>query len=190
MKPLAAGDIVSSYAGVRPLYDDGAANPSEITRDYVLRVDHEGGRAPLLTVFGGKITTYRRLAEEAVAKLAPFFPGLPGEWTARETLPGGDVGRFNAFRDEMLERYRGVGREAVEGVIRRHGSRAPAILGEARSLEDLGRHFGAGLTEREIEHVRREEWAVTAEDILWRRTRCGLHLDGAAREAVRAYVGR
>ena len=128
-KPLAQADIVSSYAGVRPLYDDGAANPSEITRDYVLRVDHEGGRAPLLTVFGGKITTYRRLAEEAVAKLAPFFPGLRGEWTAREALPGGDVPDYNAFRDEMFARYSKLGRDLVEGIVHRHGSRETRILG-------------------------------------------------------------
>src|SRR3954469_19487489 len=189
-KPLSPTDIVASYAGVRPLYDDGAANPSEITRDYVLRVDHEGGRAPLLTVFGGKITTYRRLAEEAVGKLKPFFPGLPAPWTANELLPGGDVGRFNGFRDEMQSRYGALGRDLVEGVVRRHGNLATAILGDARSINDLGKHFGAGLTEREVDYLQRQEWALTTEDILWRRTRCGLHLDEAGREAVRAHVGR
>ena len=187
-KPVVQADIVSSYAGVRPLYDDGAANPSEITRDYVLRVDHEGGRAPLLTVFGGKITTYRRLAEEAIAKLAPFFPGRPGEWTAKETLPGGDV-RYNAFRDEMFGRYPKLGRDLVEGLVHRHGSIAPRILGDAKSIADLGRHFGAGLTEREIAYLREEEWARTAEDVLWRRTRCGLHMDEAQRREVAAFLG-
>jgi glycerol-3-phosphate dehydrogenase len=175
-KPLGRTDVVSSYAGVRPLYDDGSANPSEVTRDYVLKVDHENHAAALLTIFGGKITTYRRLAEEALAKLAPFFPGLKGSWTATETLPGGNVGHFNRFRDEMHEKHSNLGRDLVEGIVRRHGSRAPAVLGDARSIADLGRHYGAGLTEREVEWLRSEEWAQTAEDVLWRRTKCGLHM--------------
>jgi glycerol-3-phosphate dehydrogenase len=198
-KPLSAADVVSSYAGVRPLYDDGTDNPSEVTRDYVLKVDSIELRddaktprraAPLLTVFGGKITTYRRLAEEAMGKLAPFFPGLKGDWTAGQALPGGTMPHFNAFRDEMQARYPKLGRELVESVVRRHGSRAPDVLGEARAPADLGRNFGAGLTEREIEYLRAEEWAVTAEDILWRRTKCGLHMQEAERRAVEEYLGR
>ncbi len=183
-RPLAASDVVSSYAGVRPLYDDGSENPSEVTRDYVLKLDHEAHRAPLVTLFGGKITTYRRLAEEALAKLAPFFPGMKGDWTATEPLPGGDVAHFNAFRDEMRARYQGLPRDLVEGVVRRHGSRAPRVLGEAKRLEDLGRNFGAGLTAREVEYLRAEEWAMSAEDVLWRRTKCGLHMTEAERRAV------
>jgi glycerol-3-phosphate dehydrogenase len=189
-RPLARGDVVSSYAGVRPLYDDGSSNPSEVTRDYVLRVDHGGQRAPLVTIYGGKNTTYSRLAEEAVGKLAPFFPGLKGDWTAGEPLPGGAVPHFNHFRDEMQQRYASLGRDLVEGVVRRHGSRTPAVLQDAKSIGDLGRHFGAGLTEREIAFLRAEEWAMTAEDVLWRRTRCGLHMDEAARRAVRDLLGR
>ena len=189
-RPLTEADIVSSYAGVRPLHDDGSANPSEVTRDYVLKVDHEARRAPLLTVFGGKITTYRRLAEEAMAKLAPFFADLGGDWSAGEALPGGDVEHFNAFRDEMHARYPTLGRELVEGVVRRHGSRTPRVLGEASTLADLGIHFGAGLTSREIDYLVAEEWAQSAEDVLWRRTKCGLHLDEPARAAVKEYLGR
>jgi glycerol-3-phosphate dehydrogenase len=189
-KPLSSADVVSSYAGVRPLYDDGSDNPSEVTRDYVLKVDHDAHRAPLLTVFGGKITTYRRLAEEAMGKLAPFFPGLKGEWTAGEALPGGAMPHFNAFRDEMHRAYPKIAREHMEGIVRRHGSRAGVVLGDARSLEDLGRHFGAGLTQREVEYLRAEEWAATAQDILWRRTKCGLHMSDAERRAVGEYLGR
>ena len=189
-RPLAEAEIAWSYAGVRPLYDDGSEDPSKVTRDYVLKVDGRAGEAPLLTVFGGKITTYRRLAEEAIEKLAPWFPGLPGEWTAREPLPGGDVGRFNAFRDEMHARYSTLGRELVDGIVRRHGSRAPRILGNARSIAELGRHFGAGLTEREVEYLAAEEWAETAEDVLWRRTKCGLHMDAAQRSAVEEFLKR
>ncbi len=188
-RPLAAADVVSSYAGVRPLYDDGSDNPSEVTRDYVLKVDRGGGQdaAPLLTVFGGKITTYRRLAEEAMAKLAAFFPGMKGDWTASEALPGGDLD-YNAFRDEMHARHPQLGREVVAGIVKRHGSRAGSILGEAKVLGDLGRHFGAGLTEREIDYLRSAEWAVTADDVLWRRTKCGLHMSAAERAAVRDFM--
>ncbi len=187
-KPLSAKDIVWSYAGVRPLYDDGSANPSEVTRDYVLKVDEEAGKAPLLTVFGGKITTYRRLAEEALAMLKPFFPSARGEWTAGEELPGGDVGHFNAFRDAMHARYPNLGRELVDGIVRRHGSRAPKILRDARFAEGLGRNFGAGLTQHEIEYMVAEEWAATAEDILWRRTKCGLHMTPPQRESVAEFM--
>jgi glycerol-3-phosphate dehydrogenase len=187
-KPVRESDIVSSYAGVRPLYDDGSDNPSEVTRDYVLRVDHEGHRAPLLTVFGGKITTYRPLAEEALGKLAPFFPGMKGDWTAREPLPGGDVGHFNAFRDDMHRRYETLGRDLVDGIVRRHGSRSVRLLGNARTIADLGRHFGGGLTEAEVRYLVADEWAETAEDILWRRTKCGLHMTSAQRESVTAFL--
>jgi glycerol-3-phosphate dehydrogenase len=187
-KPVAAKDIVWSYAGVRPLYDDGTANPSQVTRDYVLKVDEERGSAPLLTVFGGKITTYRRLAEEAMEMLKRFFPDARGDWTASEELPGGDVGHFNAFRDAMHARYPNVGRELVEGIVRRHGSRAPKILRDARFAEGLGRNFGGGLTQHEIEYLVAEEWAATAEDVLWRRTKCGLHMTPPQRESVAAFM--
>jgi glycerol-3-phosphate dehydrogenase len=188
-KPISKADIVASYAGVRPLYDDGSSNPSEITRDYVLKVDHEGGQAPVLAVFGGKITTYRRLAEEALEKLKPFFPGMKGEWTATEALPGGNIGHFNAYRDEMQKRYATLGRDLVESLVRRHGTRAKDILGDAKGIGDLGRHFGAGLTEREVEYLKREEWARTADDVTRRRTKAYLHLDDAGQRAVAEYLG-
>ena len=188
--PLAAGDVVSSYAGVRPLYDDGSPNPSEVTRDYVLKLDRgSGAEPPLLTVFGGKITTYRRLAEEALAKLAPFFPAVRGEWTGREALPGGDTDPALP-PGELQARYAGLGAALLAGILRRHGSRTAHVLGEARQRADLGRDFGAGLTEREIDYMRAHEWALTAEDVLWRRSKCGLHMDAAGRAAVREHLGR
>jgi glycerol-3-phosphate dehydrogenase len=187
-RPIAAADIVHSYAGVRPLYDDGSDNPSEVTRDYVLKVDRDGKTAPLLTVFGGKITTYRRLAEEAVEMLEAFFTMRKGAWTATEELPGGDVGHFNAYRDAMQARYPELGRDLVDGVVRRHGTRTPKILRDARSAEELGRSFGAGLTQREIEYLIVEEWAETAEDILWRRTKCGLHMTAQQADAVAEFL--
>ena len=185
--PISSTDVVSSYAGVRPLHDDGSANPSEVTRDYTLKMDVED-KAPLLTVFGGKITTYRRLAEEAMAHLAPYFKAATGEWTATEALPGGDVGHFNGFRDAMHAKYPRLGRDLVEGVVRRHGSRATRVLKDASLPEQLGRNFGAGLTEREIDYLVSEEWARTAEDVLWRRTKCGLRMTVPQREAVEAFM--
>jgi glycerol-3-phosphate dehydrogenase len=187
-KPLTRADVVSTYAGVRPLHDDGSANPSQVTRDYELRLDEQDGKVPLLTLFGGKITTYRCLAEEVLAKLAPHFPRAKGPWTATEPLPGGDTRHFNAFRDRMRETYPTLGRDLVEGVVRRHGSRTPKVLGDAQSLDALGRYFGGGLTQREIQYLVAEEWAETAEDVLWRRTKCGLHMTEAERTAVDKYM--
>jgi D-erythritol 1-phosphate dehydrogenase len=182
-KPIARSDVVWSYAGVRPLYDDGTSDPSAVTRDYVLKVDHANRMAPLLTVFGGKLTTYRCLAEDAMDKLAPFFPGLKGRWTDSEKLPGGDVPHFNRYRDEMSARFPELGRDLLEGIVHRHGSRAPDVLGETRHLSDLGRYFGGGLTEREAAYFRVHEWAKTADDVLWRRTKCGLHMTPGERQA-------
>jgi glycerol-3-phosphate dehydrogenase len=187
-KPLSREQIVWSYAGVRPLYDDGSANPSQITRDYVLKLDEEGGKAPLLTLFGGKITTYRPLAEEAMEKLRRFYPAMRGDWTANEELPGGDVGHFNAFRDAMFARYPNLARELVDSVVRRHGALTTKILRDAKYVEGLGRNFGANLTQFEIEYLVAEEFAQTAEDVLWRRTKCGLHMTQAQRDAVAEFM--
>lgn len=186
--PIAQKDVVWSFAGVRPLYDDGQSDPSSITRDYVMELDDEGGRAPALSVYGGKLTTYRCLAESALAKLAPFFPSMGRPWTDREPLPGGGMAHFNAFRDEIHDTHKGFPREMLEGLVRRHGTRAKEVLGDAKAPGDLGRQFGHGLTEREVDFLVRDEWAEEAEDILWRRTKCGLHLDAAQKAALADYL--
>jgi glycerol-3-phosphate dehydrogenase len=121
-------------------------------------------------------------------KLRAAFSAMRGEWTASEALPGGEI-NFNAFRDTMHARYPSLGRELLAGIVRRHGGLTPKMLGDAKRLDDLGRHFGGGLTEREIAYLRAEEMAMTAEDILWRRTKCGLHMTEAERAAVREHVG-
>ena len=190
-KPVAASDVVWSYAGVRPLYDDGSANPSAITRDYVLKLEaDENGQAPLLSVFGGKITTYRRLAEAALAELKGFFPQMKGEWTREKPLPGGDMPRGNlaAYERELAARYPGLSAEYRAALVRRHGTRAPLLLGQAKTAADLGAHFGHTLYAAEIDYLVAVEWARGAEDVLWRRTKCGLHLSAAQREAVAAYL--
>jgi glycerol-3-phosphate dehydrogenase len=174
-------DVVWHFSGLRSLVDDGAPDPSEVTRDYVLELDDAG--APLLTVIGGKITTYRSLAEQALDKLAPFFPSASSRWTARAVLPGGERG-FD------VDRYPDLPSELIQRVAHTYGTRAEALLGDARSLADLGEHFGAGLTAREVAYLVAREWAQTAEDVLFRRTKLGLHIssEGAARLA--AYMGR
>ena len=196
-RPLASTDIVWTYSGVRPLYDDGTSDPSAVTRDYVLKVDAapngaNGGRAPVLSVFGGKITTYRKLAEAALAELAPFFPEMKAAWTRDAVLPGGDLPNRDrgAWLDELARRYPALPPPLLQGLAHRHGSRATEVLGNARAPADLGEDFGAGLTEREIAYLREREWASSAEDIRWRRTKCGLSMTPRERERVAAFVGQ
>jgi glycerol-3-phosphate dehydrogenase len=189
-KPLSRDDIVWTYSGVRPLYDDGASDPSAVTRDYVLKVDAENGAAPVLSSFGGKITTYRKLAEHAMRDLAPFFPGMKGEWTATAALPGGDLPNRDraSWESELRQKYPKIDAAILHGIARRHGTRAATILGDAKTTADLGRDFGAGLTQREVDYLVREEWALTADDVLWRRTKCGLPMTQAQRHAVAEYL--
>ncbi|HXX83703.1 MAG TPA: glycerol-3-phosphate dehydrogenase [Casimicrobiaceae bacterium] len=190
-RPPVPSDIVWSYSGVRPLYDDGSADPSAVTRDYVLKLDSgENGKAPLLSVYGGKITTYRRLAEQALSELAAFFPGMKSAWTHGEPLPGGDVprGDLSQYRSQLAARYPILPDECREALLRRHGTRATRLLGEARTTADLGTHFGDTLYAAEIDYFVAQEWARSAEDVLWRRTKCGLHLTPTQREAVGLYL--
>ena len=179
-------EVLWRYAGVRPLYDDGSQDPSAITRDYTLRVDDEQGAAPVLSVFGGKITTYRRLAESAVDKLAPYFPAMKPAWTAQARLPGSDFVDRDAAKRELQERYSEVAPNVLQGVFRRHGTLAAQVLGDGR----VGEYYGAGLTERELAYLREREWARTAEAILWRRTKCGLRMTEEQRARVAQVVGR
>ena len=191
-KPLTRADIVWTFSGVRPLYDDGASDPSAITRDYVFKLDTgaDPGGAPVLSIFGGKLTTYRKLGEHAMSELKRFFPAMKPDWTADEVLPGGDLpaGGIAAWVAEMQRRYAGLPADLVRGVARRHGSLAPKVLGSAKALPDLGEHFGNGLTAAEIDYLVREEWALTVDDVLWRRTKCGLGMSEADQARVAAYL--
>jgi glycerol-3-phosphate dehydrogenase len=190
-KPVLESDIVWTYAGVRPLYDDGSNNPSEITRDYVLKVDHDNGALPLLSIFGGKITTYRRLAEHALQELKPFYPAMKNEWTATVPLPGGDIESVAASTQMITKKYPVLPVDFVKRLVMRHGSRVENVLKDVAKMSDLGTKFGQGanlLCEREIEFFIREEWARTADDILWRRTKCGLHMDDVERERASVFI--
>ena len=177
--PVTPADVVWTYSGVRPLIDDGSGKPEAATRGYRFEIDGGAdGTAPLLSVFGGKITTYRHLAAEAVEQLAPFLPVLDGrDWTGSAPLPGGDFGMTEAPAKigDLAARYPFLGARQAQRLIRLYGTRAAAILGEAKSRADLGEDFGHGLTAAEVDYLADHEWARTAEDVLWRRTKLGLH---------------
>jgi glycerol-3-phosphate dehydrogenase len=184
-RPVEPSQVLWRYAGVRPLYDDGSHDPSAVTRDYTLRIDDEEGAAPVLSVFGGKITTYRRLAEQALDKLARYFPQAGGSWTANTPLPGSDFDDRRQAFEGLKARYPELALEVLQGVFGRHGTLAPNVLGDGR----VGEHFGAGLTEREVRYFIDCEWACSAEDVLWRRSKAGLHLSAEQQARVRAVVG-
>ena len=175
--PVAPSDIVWRYAGVRPLLDDGAGKAQEATRDYVLTLEEP----PLLSVFGGKITTYRRLAEAALAKLQQWFPGMGRAWTSGVALPGGDFpwDGIERVRADLSQRYPFLPDATLRRLISAYGTMTDDVLGDAREPAAMGRIFGADLSEREVDWLVRTEWATTAEDILWRRSKLGLHMSAA-----------
>jgi len=177
-KPVTRDDVVWTYAGVRPLYDDGAGSASAATRDYVLKLDAPGSGAPLLNVFGGKITTYRRLAEAVLAKLKPFYPKMADPWTAGVALPGGDfpVDGAQSLMAKLRERFQFVDEAFARRLVRTYGTESFDILGDAGSFGELGQQFGFNLTEAEVRWLMRHEWARRADDVLWRRTKLGLRL--------------
>ncbi len=184
------GDIVWRYAGVRPLLDDGASKAQEATRDYVLALETPVDGAPLLSVFGGKVTTYRRLAEAALTKLARFLPRMRPAWTASAALPGGDFpwDGVDDLRAELARRYPFLEEATHRRLVRAYGTLAAEMPGDARSLAEMGRCFGADLTEREVDWLMRTEWACCADDVLWRRSKLGLHMTEAEVGAVEDYM--
>ena len=177
---ISVDDIVWTYSGVRPLYDDGASSATAATRDYTLKVDRADG-APILNIFGGKITTYRKLAEDAMDKIAPFFPGTPGHWTAGAALPGGDfaVDGVDGLIATLRDDYPFLDAFWARRLIRAYGTDAWNVLGDAASAADLGEAFGATLTAREVDWLMTREYARRAEDVVWRRSKLGLRLDAA-----------
>ncbi len=186
-RPPAAADVVWSYSGVRPLYEDDKSAPaSAVTRNYRLELDGGGNRPPLLTVLGGKLTTYRRLAEDAVDRLTPHLAIGGRRWTASAPLPGGDLpaADADAYVDDLERRFDRFDREYLVRLFRRHGRVTEDVIGDARSRRDMGRHIGADLYEREVCHMAADEWARRPEDVLWRRTKTGVHLPATEREAA------
>jgi len=194
-KSVTPADVVWTYSGVRPLFDDGDDDPSAVTRDYHLEIDAPQGAAPLLSVFGGKITTYRRLAEHALKDLAEFYPQMGDAWTAGKPLADGEMADAPTF-EEAFDRFAagaaatkpGLPKELVRVLARRHGSGLDDLLENVISISDLGRAFGGHLYEAEARYLMREEWAVEAEDVLWRRTKEGLHMTSDQRAAFAEWM--
>jgi glycerol-3-phosphate dehydrogenase len=187
-KPVTKEMVRWAYAGIRPLYDDGASKAQEATRDYVLKLDHPQDQALMMSVFGGKITTSRVLGETVVQQLKPFFPSMTGDWTASSKLPGGiNYGDVEAYVAEIRKKYSFLKPHDALRLFRAYGSDTEEILNGARFSADLGESFGP-LSEREIEFLKTKEWAETADDILWRRSKLGLHMSDADQAALRAHL--
>ncbi|MGB9089180.1 MAG: glycerol-3-phosphate dehydrogenase [Pseudomonas farsensis] len=186
---LSRADILNTYSGVRPLCNDESDNPSAVTRDYTLALSAAAGEAPLLSVFGGKLTTYRKLAESAMAELKPYFTQMRGSWTADAPLPGGeDMTTAQALVDKLLARHSWLPVDIAKRWSVTYGNRVWRLLEGVEGPEDLGQAMGGGLFAREVDYLRAEEWAVDADDILWRRTKLGLFTNAAEQQALADYL--
>jgi glycerol-3-phosphate dehydrogenase len=189
-EPVRPEDVVHTYSGVRPLYDDGAKDAKAATRDYVLELNGGDGQPAVLSVFGGKITTYRKLAEQVLERLEPFLPFKRGVWTATAPLPGGNF-KVDAFADEVARLqadYPFLGEAFATRLTRLYGTDARSILGDATDLATLGRCFGHDLHEREVVWLIGREWARSAEDVLWRRTKLGLRTSAEQAAELDAFI--
>ncbi|MBR9871445.1 MAG: glycerol-3-phosphate dehydrogenase [Gammaproteobacteria bacterium] len=187
-RKICATDIVATYAGVRPLLDDESDSPEAVTRDYTFEVDEPAGKAPLLSVFGGKITTYRKLAEAAVNGIISHFPNAGASWTADAPLPGGDFDNQHNLQAELEQQFPWLPLEVISRFVRSYGTLSYRILSGLESLEDMGQHFGAGLYQREVEYLMYNEWALDLDDIIWRRTKLGLFLQPSEQKLLASFL--
>lgn len=188
-REISGNDVVWSYSGVRPLYDDASGNASAVTRDYVFDVEGGEDKAPLLSIFGGKITTYRKLAEHAMERLQPLMGFKKTAWTKRVALPGGDIpgADFDAFLRGVQKAYPWLDAKLAQRLSRHYGTRMHQVIGGAEGTNDLGAQLAPGLFERELRYLVQHEWVREPRDALWRRTKLGLHLDQASIERVEAW---
>lgn len=184
--------VIWHYSGIRPLVDDGEEDASQVTRDYILAVDSDHREAPLLSVFGGKITTFRKLAEQAMADLSPWFPDLPDAWTEHALLPGGDMKGLDHmhYQDLLANDFPWVDASQLARYIRQFGSRTYDLLAGCKSADDLGKHLGADLYELELKYLQDNEWATSAEDVIWRRTKLGLRLSETEQQTISDWFQR
>jgi glycerol-3-phosphate dehydrogenase len=191
-RQIAPADVVWSFAGIRALQDDGSTRASAVTRDYVLELDTADGAAPVLSVIGGKLTTYRRLSEQALESLVPFIGPMREPWTAAEPLPGGDLpdGDVEEFADELRHRWPFLERAECRRLVRAYGTRASRLLEPVRSRADLGEDFGGGMTRIEVDYLVREEWARSAHDIHWLHSKTGLRATAEDRQRLQDYLGQ
>ena len=190
LQQIGKEDVVSSFSGIRPLFDDGKSEAKAATRDYVLKLDTGKNEAPLLSIYGGKITTYRKLAESVLSKLSPFLPGMGREWTEKCVLPGGDFrpGDFDLEVRELLSRCPVLNKELATRLFRTYGSCAHDMTGSIKDKNDLGSPFGHDLYGFEVDYLIAREWARCAEDVLWRRTKLGLFLSKPEAETLDEYI--
>ena len=189
-EPVGPEHVVHAFAGVRSLHDDGAGKPEDVTRDYHLTLDERFREAPLLTVYGGKITTYRRLAEAALGQLAHFFQGR-APWTGTAPLPGGDF-QWDELETRIAaarQTWPFLGEAEARRMVRAYGTRLSRVLGAAKTADDLGARFGPALTEAEVRYLMQHEWARHPDDVLWRRTKLGLSMPADARDALTKFMG-
>ncbi len=189
-KPVTKNDIVWSYSGIRPLYDDGSNSSSAISRDYCLELDQNTLNAPLLNVYGGKITTYRKLAEAAFEKMHHLFPQSGKNWTEKEHLPGGDfeINGFEALVSDILKRYTFLEGSFANRLVRLYGTEVYKMLKSKKTIDDLGQHFGSTLYSFEVDWTLKHEWVTEVEDLIWRRTKLGLRLNSSQIHSVRQYI--
>ncbi|WP_422134858.1 glycerol-3-phosphate dehydrogenase [Endozoicomonas sp. ALD040] len=186
---ISLNDVVWDYSGVRPLCEDESDSPQAITRDYTMELEDQDGKAPLLSIFGGKLTTYRKLAEAAIGKLKPYFPVMGESWTKACQLPGSEG--FKSVQDcteELCNAYPWLPPEIASRFSRTYGSLSRRLMGESRSLDDLGEYFGAGLYAAEVDYLIEHEWAYQVEDIIWRRSKLGIELDKTGKTKLEAYL--
>lgn len=181
-------DIKHTYSGVRPLLDDESSNAQQVTRDYTFKLNTDQKNTPILTVYGGKITTYRKLAEACVDKIAPFFSPLASSTTKTSPLPGGQFYSQDLLLEELTQKYPFLPTAAAVRWVRTYGSYSHNILKDCQSLSDLGSHFGQSLYQVEIDYLIKEEWALTLEDIIWRRTKMGLFLSQEEQDQLEKYI--
>jgi glycerol-3-phosphate dehydrogenase len=188
-KAVDPAQVVWSFAGVRSLYDDGSKHSQDVSRDYVVALDELAGAAPLLNIYGGKITTYRRLAEHALDRLSHFLQ-MGAQWTARSQLPGGEFPHdgFDALVGETHRARPFLGERQVRRLVAAYGTRVERVLGPARTLAELGPNLGADLTGAEVLYLMQREWAQTADDVLWRRSKLGLWFSREEREQLARFM--
>ncbi len=185
---ISRNDIVTTYSGVRPLLDDDAEDAQEVTRDYTLELNDKYNKTPILSIFGGKITTYRKLSEAAVDKIEDYFPNIGESWTATKALPGGDFTDQQSLSKEMSDQYPWLSNNLIKRYVRSYGTYAYKFLGNGESEADLGEKFTEDLYSAEIDYLIENEWALTLDDVIWRRTKRGLYLNDADKLAIEAYL--
>lgn len=181
-------DVLSDWSGVRPLCDDESDDPQAVTRDYTIELDDQFDDAPLLSIFGGKLTTYRKLGQAAVDKLAPFFPHMGQEWTKDALLPGGNFSNRDSLERQIAGQYPWLNSATIKRWVRAYGTHVTYFLEGKSCYDDLGQCFGHDLYQAEVDHMIEHEWAVTAEDVLWRRSKLGLELGNEQTEQLNQYL--